>query len=119
MLGLMQQLTFNSASIRFDDDSFTSKAMDYAAKMQGVKASDLANQAKAILPFLLAQLNNPEFTTQVTQAVTAYLDDPQSIEIDAKPENPVPFALIMAGAMSGTPQDLIKTLAVSVTANED
>lgn len=119
MLGLMQQLTFHSTSIRFDDDSLTGKVLDYVAAQQNMKASDIANQAKAIVPFLMAQLNNPELAAQVTAAITAYLDDPQSIEISAEPDQPVPFAVIMAGAMSPSPQDLVKTLGVSITANED
>lgn len=119
MLGLMQQLTFHSTSIRFDDDSITGKVLEYVAAQQGVKPADLANQAKAILPILLGQLGNAELTAQATQAVSAYLDDPKSIEVSAEPAEPVPFALIMAGAMSPTPQDLIKTLAVTITANED
>jgi hypothetical protein len=119
MLGLMQQLTFHSASLRFDDDSLTGKALDFVAAQQGVKAADLANQAKAIVPFLMAQLNNPEFTSQATTAISAYLDDPKSIEVSAEPDNAVPFAMIMAGAMSPSPQDLLKTLAVTVTANDD
>lgn len=117
MLGLMQQLTFHSASIRFDDDSLTGKVIDYLAGQQKVKPGDVVNQAKGLLPFLAAQLDNPELTTQTTAAVNAYLDDPKSIEITAGPANPVPFAKIMAGAMSQSPKDLIKTLGVSVTAN--
>ena len=58
MLGLMQQLTFNGASIRFDDDSLTNKALDYVAKQQGRSRDDIINQAKAIVPFVPAQLNN-------------------------------------------------------------
>lgn len=119
ILGLMQQLTFASASIRWDDDSLTKKVLDFVATSQNAKPEDIANQAKAVVPFLMAQLNNPELTTQVTEAVTKYLDEPKSIEISAEPEKEVPFAVIMAGAMSGAPQDLAKTLAVSVNANED
>lgn len=119
ILGLMQQLTFASASVRWDDDSLTKKVLDFVAKSQNAKPEDIANQAKAVVPFLMAQLNNPELTTQVTEAVTKYLDDPKSLEISAEPEKEVPFAVIMAGAMSGAPQDLVKTLAVSVSANED
>lgn len=119
MLGLMQQLSFHAASIRWDDDSLTKKALEFIATSQGQKPEDIANQAKAIVPFLMAQLNNAELTAQVTEAVTKYLDDPKSIEISAEPENAVPFAVIMAGAMSGSPQDLAKTLAVSVSANQD
>jgi len=118
MLGLLQQLSFNSASIRFDDDSLTGKVLDYVGKQQGMSAKDIANQAKAIVPFGMAQLNNPELTAQVTAAVSKYLDDPKSLEISAEPPASVPFALIMAGAMSN-PLDLPKTLGVSVKANED
>jgi hypothetical protein len=119
VLGLMQQLTFGSASIRWDDDSLTKKALGFIASQQGQKPEDIANQAKAIVPFLVAQLNNPELSKQVTEAVSKYLTDPKSIQITAKPGNEVPFAVIMAGAMSGQPQELTKTLAVSVSANED
>jgi hypothetical protein len=118
MLGLMQQLTFNSASIRFDDDSLTNKVLDYVGKQQGMSGKDIANQAKAIVPFGMAQLNNPELTAQVSAAVSKFLDDPQSLEISAIPPAAVPFALIMAGAMAN-PLDLPKTLGVTVKANED
>lgn len=118
MLGLMQQLVFYTASVRYDDDSLTTKLLDFFAKQQGLSAADLANQVKALVPFGMAQLNNPELTAQVTTAVSKFLDEPKSIEINAEPAQPVPFALIMAGGMSA-PQDLPKTLGVSVTANED
>ena len=119
ILGLMQQLTFNSASIRWDDDSLTKKVLDFVASSQGQKPEDIANQAKAVVPFLMAQLNNPELAQQVTEAITKYLDEPKSVEISAEPDAAVPFAVIMAGAMSSAPQDLAKTLKVSVSANED
>jgi hypothetical protein len=118
MLGLMQQLTFNGATVRFDDDSVTNKVLEYVAKQQNMTAKDIANQAKAIVPFLMMELNNPELSTQVTAAVTAYLDAPKSIEIAAKPASPVPFALLAASGMSN-PKDLPKTLGLTVTANQD
>jgi len=118
MLGLLQQLTFNGASIRFDDDSLTNKVLDYVGKQQGMSGKDIANQAKAIVPFGMAQLNNPELAAQVTAAVGAYLDNPKSLEISATPPSPVPFSQIMAGAMAN-PADLTKTLGVSVEANQD
>ncbi|MEP6566835.1 MAG: hypothetical protein ABJB10_17015, partial [Mesorhizobium sp.] len=118
LLGLLQQLSFNSASVRFDDDSLTGKVLDYFGKQQGMSGKDIANQAKAIVPFGMAQLNNPELTAEVSAAVNKYLDDPQSLEISAAPPAPVPFALIMAGGMSN-PLDLPKTLGVHVKANED
>lgn len=118
MLGLMQQLTFHGASIRFDDDSLTGRVLDYFAKQQGVKPQDIANQAKAILPFLTAQLNNPELSGQITAAVNTFLDDPESLQITAAPPAPVPFALLAAGGMT-SPLELPKTLGVSVRANSE
>lgn len=117
IMGLMQQLTFHGANITFSDDSLTAKVLEFVAQSQGMKPADIANQAKAVLPFALAQLNNSELTTQATQAVSAFLDNPKSLRIAAEPAQPVPFALIMAGAMSN-PTDLTKTLAVGVYANE-
>lgn len=78
---------------------------------------DIKNQAKAIVPFLTTQLNNPELSTQITAAVTAYLDDPKSIEVAAAPASPVPFAQIAAGAQN--PMELPKLLGVTVKANEE
>lgn len=117
ILGLMQQLTFHGMEISYIDDSFTKKLLNYVAESQGMKPSDMANQAKAILPFALAQLENPELTMQATQAISAFIDNPQSLSIKAIPASPVPFALIMAAAMSA-PAELTKTLGVTVTSND-
>lgn len=117
MLGLMQQLTFHGATIRFDDESLTGKVLDYTAAQQGMKAADVANLAQAVLPLYLAQLNNPEFSESVTAAVSAFLDNPGSFSVSAQPANPVPFALLFAGAMTA-PQSLVGQLGVTVTANE-
>lgn len=117
MLGMMQQLTFHTATVRYDDDSLTNKVIEFVAKSQNMKPEDIKNQAKAIVPFLSAQLNNPELATQISAAVNAFMDDPQNLEIKAAPAAPVPFAQLMAAGM-GNPLDLTKTLNVSVTANQ-
>lgn len=117
MLGLAQQLSFNRAEIAFDDDSLTSKVLEYVAAQQNMSTSDVANQAKAILPFALAQLGDADLTATITKAVSTFLDNPQSLRITAAPPAPVPFALIAAGAMSA-PKELTKTLGVTVTAND-
>ena len=118
MLGLMQQLTFQTASVRFDDDSLTGKALDFIAKSQGQSVDQVKNMGKALAPMMLAQVvQDQALIKSVSDAVTAFLDDPKSIEIKAAPAQPVPFALIAAGAMSA-PQELPKTLGVSVTAND-
>ena len=44
---------------RFADDSLTGKALDFLAKAQGMKPQDIANQAKALTPIMLAQVVQP------------------------------------------------------------
>jgi hypothetical protein len=116
MLDLMQEIVVNGASIRFDDDSLTGRVLELFAAQQGVSAADVANQTKAILPFVLSQIGNPELASQISTAVGTFLDEPRSIEIAAEPPAPVPFAELMDGAMTN-PMDLTKKLGVRVTAN--
>lgn len=117
MLGLMQQLTFHGAAFKFTDDSLTGKVLDFVAKQQNSTPADIANMAKGAVPFALAQLNNPELTSQASAAISAFLDNPKSLTISAKPGAPVPFAVLAAGGM-GDPTSLPKTLGVTVSAND-
>lgn len=117
MMGLMQQLTYNGASIRFDDAGITSKVLDYAGKQQGVDGKQFAQSVKGMLPMMLAQMNMPELQNQIVEAANAYLDDPKSIQVSAEPAQPLPFPQIMGAAM-GNPADVVKTLNVQVTANQ-
>jgi hypothetical protein len=116
-MGLMQQLTFNTFSIRFDDSSFTGRILDYAAKQSNKPREDLVNQAKAMTPVLVMQLQDPDLAQKVAGAVSAYLDSPKNIEVKAAPPAPVSFAILAAtGTMN--PLALVKQLNVSVTANQ-
>ncbi|RWY83221.1 hypothetical protein EHI44_23420 [Rhizobium leguminosarum] len=117
MLGLMQQLTINSASIRFDDASITKKALDYAGSQQGVTGDQLAQSLKGLVPMMMVQLNMPELQNQVSAAVNAYLDGPKSLTISAAPEKPVPVPMIIGAAM-GAPNTIPSVLGVKVTAND-
>ncbi len=117
MLGIIQQMNFISASIRFDDASVTGRVIDYAAKQAGQPRDAIIAQSKAVIPFAVAQLKDPEFAAKVTAAASAYMDNPKSLEIKATPAAPVPFALLMATG-STTPEALIKQLNVTVTANQ-
>lgn len=117
MLGLMQQLSLSGATVRWDDDSLTNKVLDYLGKQQGLSGKDVANQAKAMVPIGLMQLGDPDLVAQASAAVNAYLDNPQNIEIASAPASPVPFAVIMSGAMAN-PASLVKTFGLKVTANQ-
>jgi hypothetical protein len=117
MMGLLQQLSFNSAALRFDDASITKRVLDYVAKQQGVAADQFTQSLKGMVPIMMAQLNVPDLQTQVSAAVSKYLDDPKNLEIKAAPSSPVAAPMIMGAAM-GAPQTLPKVLGVTVTANQ-
>ncbi|MDI7861039.1 DUF945 family protein [Rhizobiaceae bacterium n13] len=117
VMGLAQQLNFNSASLSFEDASITSRLLDYAGKEQGVSGTQMAQTVKAMVPLMVAQLNIPELQNAISAAVTEFIDDPQSITISAEPESPVPFPMIMGAAM-GAPNTLPKVLGVTVSAND-
>lgn len=117
MMGLMQQLNLASADIYFRDDTLTNRVLELFAEDQGMRPQDVVNQAKAILPFMLAQIGAPQLGTMIADAVSEYLDDPQSLRISARPAEPVPFSLLMAGAMA-SPQALADQIGLEVVAND-
>ncbi|MBO0904636.1 hypothetical protein [Jiella sonneratiae] len=117
MMGLLSQLSLGSADITFTDDSLTKKLLDYYAKKQGTTPDQLVQQLESMVPAALAQLNNPDFQKQVSEAVSTYLKDPKSLSISIDPENPVPAMQIMGAAM-GAPQTLPQVLSLQVTAND-
>ncbi len=116
MMGMMQQLSYTGASIRFDDAGITAKALEYAGSQQGVDGAQMATSLKAMVPLMIGQLNMPDLQAQIVSATNAYLDDPKSIEISSKPAAPIPFPQIMGAAMA--PQSLPQLLGVKITANE-
>lgn len=116
-MGLMQQLNFNSASIRFEDASITKRLLDYFGAEQGVTGEQLAQSIKGLAPIMIAQLNVPDLQNELTAAINAYLDAPKNLTITAEPAKPVPFPMIM-GAGMGAPNTLPSVLGVKVTAND-
>lgn len=116
-LGMMQQLSFNTLSLRFDDASVTNKILDMVASQQGMTRTQMVQGLQAMVPFALSQLRNPDFQKSVTEAVSLYLADPKNIEISAAPTDPVPFATVFGSAMAA-PQSLPDVLGVTVTANQ-
>ena len=65
----------------------------------------------------LAELKNPAFTEKTVAAVTAFLKDPKSITITAKPAAPVAVQQLLEIDQTN-PGAAIDMLGVSVTAND-
>ena len=117
MMGLISQLYLNSADMTFIDDSLTGKLLDNYAKQTGQTREQLSASLVGMLPAVLSYVQNPEFQKEVTDAVTAYLADPQSLSITIAPQSPVPATQLIGAAM-GAPQTLPSVLSLKVTAND-
>ncbi|MGB7431603.1 MAG: hypothetical protein WA921_03955 [Ahrensia sp.] len=117
MLGMLQQLEFHSMSLTLKDESLTGRVLDFVAAQQGMNRESVTAMALGFLPLGLAQLQSPEFAANAQQAISTYLNDPDTLTVSAKPADPVPFALLMGPALGGNPQALLQMLNVTMSAN--
>ncbi|WP_185983225.1 hypothetical protein [Aureimonas mangrovi] len=117
MLGLMSQLNLVSAELRVEDQSITNRLLDRQAEENGQTREQVIDQLLGMLPVALGYLNNPQFQEEVTEAVSNYLRDPQSITAQIAPSQPVPVTQII-GAATGAPQTLPAILSMTVTSND-
>lgn len=116
MFTLFEQLNISNMEIRFDDNSITDKLIAHYAKQQGNDPAGLKQQLKLMVPLIATQLKNPEFADQVKKAAEKFFDDPKSLTLTAKPEQPVSLAAITATAALD-PTMILKLLNVSISAN--
>ncbi|UXM93927.1 hypothetical protein N5853_07245 [Bartonella sp. HY329] len=116
IVGLIQQLSLNSIDIKFVDNSITNKIIDLQ-KEPDMKREDFVTQLKMFSSFGLMSLQHPDFAEKVSTEIGKYLDNPENIEITAKPDHSTPFAVITSTAMTSK-KDLIDLLKVDVKANQ-
>ncbi len=117
MMGLLQQVSVSGMSLRFDDESLVGKALDLIAKRTGQPKEALLAQAKGMAPMFLMQLQDPEFSTAATTALSTFLDNPKNLEIKFAPAAPVSVSQLVASGMAA-PATLIKQLGLTVIANQ-
>lgn len=110
-------IQLSRASVRFEDASITAKLIPLAAQMQGMDAQTLVANTGAMVQLGLAELKNPAFTQKAVEAVSAFLKDPKSITISAKPATSVSVQQMMA-IDPANPGAAIDTLGVTITAND-
>lgn len=112
---IAQAMTITSASIRYDDASLAGKLLDMFAAQSGADRAAFVESLKAMLPALVAQSGIPPLADVVVPPVSAFLDDPQSLEVAVKPATPT--SLLVLGAAASNPAGLIKALGLTVQAN--
>lgn len=114
LFGIAQQVNVSDASLSFEDDGFTARALDYAGKKQGITAKQAGEAAKAMVPLILAQYGVSDPQGHITQALQTFLADPQNLTIEYAPEKAVPVMTLFAAPMT-----LLTGPDTTITANED
>lgn len=117
LLGMAQELGFKSALIQFKDASITKRAIDYMAQEQGVSAPEFTTMIKAVVPMYVSQMGIPALEKSIVAAVNTFIDNPQTIAIEAKPKATVSAPDILGTAL-GNPADLVDVLGVTIDANK-
>jgi hypothetical protein len=114
-MAIMQGVSIAGASIRYDDASIAGKLLDFFAAQSGADRATFVEGLKATLPAMVAQSGIPALNDVVVPPVSAFLDDPQSLEIKVAPPSPTSVLVLMAAAAN--PAGLITALGLAVEAN--
>lgn len=117
IMPLVQGIQLSRVAVRFEDQSITKKVLPMLAAMQGMDEATMVANAGAMLQLGLAELKNPAFTQKAVEAVNAYLKDPRSLTILAKPAQPVSVMQLMA-LDPANPGAAIDQLGVTISAND-
>jgi hypothetical protein len=115
LMGIIQGVTINSVSMRFDDASITNKVLDHFSKQTGQPKEALVAQVKGMAPVLAMQAGDANFSMSLASAVSSYMDAPKNIEI--KTGAPVPVTVIMGAAMAN-PMAIIQAFKLEAKANQ-
>ncbi len=114
-MALMQGVSIVSASVRYDDASLAGKLLDFFAAQSGADRATFVEGLKSMLPMMLAESGIPALNDLVVPPVSAFLDDPKSLEVKVAPPSPTSLLVLMAAAAN--PAGLITALGLAVEAN--
>lgn len=114
-MAAMQGVNIVKASVRYDDASLAGNLLDFFASESGASRADFVAGLKAMLPSILAETGIPALTDLAMPALSAFLDNPQSLELKVAPPSPVSLLVMMA--VAANPAGLITALGLSLEAN--
>ena len=115
-MAIMQGVSIVSASLRYDDASIAGKLLDFFASQSGADRAAFVEGLKSTLPALVSQSGIPALNDVIVPPVSAFLDNPQSLEVRVAPPSPTSVLVLMAAAAN--PAGLITALGLAVEANQ-
>lgn len=120
MLELMADVTLVDGALRYDDNSLFTKVLDFVGAEQGVDGETFKAGLQFMVPMALAEVTNADFKAMVTNAVNAFIADPQNFTISIEPEEPIAFSQFegMESEIESDPFVLVDLLNLQITANQ-
>jgi len=121
ILALMTGLSINDMSIKLEDRSLLNKVIEYQASKQNQDADQIRGIAGPMVGIMLAPFQIPEFASNLSTALTTFMQGNKSIMLALKPSPPVngaEMAALIAGVNAGstTPAELLRRFNVTVGA---
>lgn len=110
----MGSAVLSNGSIRFLDTGLTGRILAYTGSTQGLNAAEMTSVSRMMLPLAVARLGHPRLQAEILEVANAFLIEPDTFEIKAAPDQPVPVMQIAAAAMM-FPQALPDLLNLSVS----
>ena len=114
-MAIMQGVSIVGASVRYDDASLAGRLLDFFAAQSGADRAAFVESLKTMLPVMIDQTGIPALKDVVVPPVSAFLDNPESLEIKIAPPTPTSALVLMAAAAN--PAGLISALGLTVLAN--
>ncbi|GGA40070.1 hypothetical protein [Pelagibacterium lentulum] len=118
MMEIVMNLRLDNAKIRYDDASLFMKVLDFIGKEQGIDGATFASGLKFMVPMVLTEVDNPPLVSMITSALNAFIDNPQSLEIEAAPVEPISFADLDTIEIENDPFILVDMLNIEIRANQ-
>jgi len=116
-LALASQLDFNAFTLTYQDNSLAGRILDYMSESSATARQELVSMIKANILQNTQNFRDTAFADRAAGQINAFLDNPQSFQITARPQKPVSFSAALL-AMWLSPEQLIDLLGLNVTANK-
>lgn len=109
-------LNLKNMEIQLINEGGVQTALDLVATQQGVGESQLIDDLLGQLDGLLQLIDNEGFANQVSSAARQFFDDPRTLRVSARPQNPVPVIQIIAN-LEIAPGSIPDLLDLKIDAN--
>lgn len=116
-LALATRLDFDAFTLTYRDNSLTGRVLDYLSKSSAMARTELVTLIKAAVLQNTQKFQNTAFADRAAGQINAFLDNPKTLQITARPQRPAAFASVLL-ALGLSPEQLISLLGLDITANK-